>query len=97
MNIDLLIIIILFITLSICSAFLYSMRKKVWIILNRNGIIIYANIFTFKNIKDIYILCKINNNIKLTERNLVRNYFLLLILSFILYIIFGILIFTSNW
>jgi len=97
MNINLIIIIILFIFLAFCSIYLNSIRKKVLCILKKHDIYIYANIYTFKDIKRIYMLCKSNNHIIPTDRFLVINYYIVLFVSVLIYIVFGILILNANW
>lgn len=97
MNTYAIIALILFILLSFCSIYLNSSIKKVMTLLKKNHIDIFMNFYTFKDIKNIYLLCKKDSGIAEKERRLIRHYFILLIISLPLFITFGIIIFTTDW
>lgn len=97
MNAYLLIIIILIFFLSICTIYLIAYRKQVNEIMKKEGEDAYRNIISFRDLKNLYNAYRNNKNLSIYERQILIKFFITSIISLVMYIIFGIMVFVTNW
>ena len=79
------------------NVYLVTMRNKILDIMKRNSTEKYENLAGFKDMYYIYKTFKDNKSISNKERNILKTYFVLTIVTLVLYFSFIVMIFTVDW
>jgi predicted membrane-bound dolichyl-phosphate-mannose-protein mannosyltransferase len=86
----------IFFVMFLCNIYLVNMRKSINEVMLRNGIDSYKNLNGIKDLIYIYKATK-KEEISVSERNRLKAYFIISILTLFLYFSFAIMIFTVDW
>ena len=86
----------IFFIMLLCNIYLGSMRKVINDVMLRNGIESYKNLNGIKDLIYIYKATK-KEEISVSERNRLKVYFIISVLTLFLYFSFAIMIFTVDW
>ena len=79
------------------NVYLVTMRNKILDIMKRNSTEKYENLAGFKDLNYIYKTFKNNKSISNKERNILKTYFVLTVVTLVLYFSFIVMIFTVDW
>ncbi len=79
------------------NVYLVTMRNKILDIMKRNSADKYENLAGFKDMYYIYKTFKYSKSITDKERNILKIYFALTVITLILYFSFAVMIFTIDW
>jgi len=86
----------IFFIMFLCNIYLVNMRKSINKVMLRNGFDSYKNLNGIKDLIYIYKAIK-KEEISVSERNRLKAYLIISILTLFLYFSFAIMIFTVDW